>query len=111
MADKDMLDFLAGLKVYDADIEVRDDVVVAVATVGGPFAEYHGAEEHASWIVEACRRASRTCATCRFWQAWEPGLDEGTCSGIISGTALVRRAADFCSLWQGGERDDTACND
>lgn len=64
MPDKDMLDFLAGVKAYEADIEVRDDVVVAVATVGGPFAEYRSEEEHASWIVEACRRASRTCETC-----------------------------------------------
>ena len=53
MPDKDMLAFLAGMKIYDADIEMRDDVVVAVATVGGPFMEYHSEEEHASWIVTA----------------------------------------------------------
>ena len=98
----DMLAFLAGLRVDGDTITLDGETVCFVL---GHTGQQLSTVEAAEWIAEACNQASRTCETCRFWQAWEPGLDEGTCSGIISRTALVRRAADFCSLWQGGERD------
>ncbi len=95
MADKDMLDFLAEVKAYDADIEVRDDVVVAVATVGGPFVEYHSEEQHASWIVEACHRASRTCETCRFRD------ERGWCEVNARSTP----GNGFCSEWEAADAE------
>ena len=111
MPDKDMLAFLAGMKIYDADIEMRDDVVVAVATVGGPFMEYHSEEEHASWIVTAAheyteRHRSRThSADC--WR-WHPECAVAMIERWLPVIAMARefgaetweRTADFLAgLW------------
>ena len=106
MADKDMLDFLAEVKAYDADIEVRDDVAVAVATVGGPFVEYHSEEEHAAWIVEACHRASRTCETCKHWSRIYD-CDFGFCGFWTDDRSIWHTYDDErCRNWQGEEAAD-----
>lgn len=98
MADKDMLDFLAGLKaLYSFDYGTAslvgpDRVVIGVIDDTPPGVTV---QQAASWIVEACRRASRTCATCRF-------RDE---RGWCEVNARTYPSDGFCSEWEAADAE------
>jgi len=90
MADKDMLDFLAGLQADGDTITLDGEPVCYVL---GHTGRQLSTVEAAEWIAEACNQASRTCETCRF-------RDE---RGWCEVNARTYPSDGFCSEWEAAD--------
>ena len=99
MADKDMLDFLAGLQADGDTITLDGEPVCYVL---GHTGRQVSTVEAAEWIAEACNQASRTCATCALFRPPRKGFATRVC--ICTG--YVRDPDEFCSDWQDKEAAD-----
>lgn len=93
--------FLSGMRlVRDADGNVSlcgpdgDHVIDVRGNLGLGLSAY----QIASWVVNACYQASRTCATCRFCER----LDGKWCCVAMSHelSFYVEPQSDYCSTWQ-----------
>lgn len=103
MADKDMLDFLAGLQADGDTITLDGEPVCYVL---GHTGRQVSTVEAAEWIVSACHRASRTCETCKHWSRVSDN-DFGVC-GFWTNDRSTWHAYDDerCRNWQDKEAAD-----
>lgn len=99
--------FLSGLRlVRDADNNVSlcgpdgDHVIDVRGNLGLGLSAY----QIASWVVNACYQAIRTCATCRFCER----LDGECCCVAMSHelSFYVEPQSDYCSTWQSKDAID-----